>query len=77
MRLHRQEGGQMGRAFGAQLFRYFAAEAAVAQQHVHGGMAEGRHHAVVLPEVQLALRPGGGVERIGVLHKGGVGRGLE
>ena len=57
-------------------YTVFAPEPPVAQQRVHGGMAGGTGHAVILPPRKVARGAQSGVERVGVLHEGRIGWGL-
>ena len=70
------EGGQVRGMRPGQFGRDLAAEAAILQKGLHGLVAEGGHHAVVFPELQRGRGPGPGIDRVGVLDKGGIGRGL-
>ena len=58
---------------GAPVGEHLAAETAVAQDRAYRGGRCGADKAVVFPEEQLSARAGAFVERIGVLHEGGIG----
>jgi hypothetical protein len=74
MRLDRVEGREVV-GEGDRLDR-LAAEPAVLEEGRDGAVADRHRQPVILPEEQVARRAGAVVERVGVLHEGGIGRRL-
>ena len=60
----------------ALIIRHRAAQSTIAQQCMHRGRVKRAGHPVVLPIYNWPHRAGAVIERVGVLDKGGIMRGL-